>query len=108
MPLMTMVFTDVVESSSTKRDVSFGRDSRERDHAYLEKVQTPHFELVRACCQAHGGREVSTMGDAFFLAFDDPTQAVRCAAQIQKRLTESPIQTPLGPMRLRIGIHSGF
>jgi eukaryotic-like serine/threonine-protein kinase len=108
MSLMTMVFTDVVESSSTKRDVSFGRDSRERDHAYLEKVQTPHFELVRACCQAHGGREVSTMGDAFFLAFDDPTQAVRCAAQIQKRLTESPIQTPLGPMRLRIGIHSGF
>ena len=80
MPLMTMVFTDVVESSSTKRDVSFGRDSRERDHAYLEKVQTPHFELVRACCQAHGGREVSTMGDAFFFTFDDPTQAVRCAA----------------------------
>jgi class 3 adenylate cyclase/tetratricopeptide (TPR) repeat protein/TolB-like protein len=108
MPLITMVFTDVVESSATKRDVSLGRDSRERDHAYLEQVQTPHFELVRACCRAHGGREVSTMGDAFFLAFDDPTEAVRCAAQIQQRLAENPIQTPRGPLRLRIGIHSGF
>jgi hypothetical protein len=35
MPLLTIVFTDVVESSDTKRDVSLGRDNRERDHAYL-------------------------------------------------------------------------
>jgi class 3 adenylate cyclase/tetratricopeptide (TPR) repeat protein len=108
MPLITMMFTDVVESSATKRDSSFGRDNRERDHAYLAKVQTPHFELVRACCQSHGGREVSTMGDAFFLAFEDPAEAVRCAIQIQRRLTNSPIETPRGPLRLRIGIHSGF
>jgi class 3 adenylate cyclase/tetratricopeptide (TPR) repeat protein len=108
MPLITMMFTDVVESSATKRDTSFGRDNRERDHAYLAKVQTPHFEVVRACCQSHGGREVSTMGDAFFLAFDDPAEAVRCATKIQQRLAESPIQTPRGPLRLRIGLHSGF
>ncbi|MFZ3329543.1 MAG: adenylate/guanylate cyclase domain-containing protein [Candidatus Acidiferrales bacterium] len=108
MPLITMVFTDVVESSATKRDTSLGRDNRERDRAYLEKVQTPHFELVRAICQSHGGREVSTMGDAFFLAFADPTQAVRCAVNIQQRLAEKTIETPRGALRLRIGIHSGF
>jgi hypothetical protein len=49
-----MMFTDVVESSAAKRDTSLGRDTRERDHAYLTQVQTPHFELVRACCNAHG------------------------------------------------------
>jgi eukaryotic-like serine/threonine-protein kinase len=103
-----MMFTDVVGSSATKRDTSLGRDNRERDHAYLTQVQTPHFELVRACCNAHGGREVSTMGDAFFLAFDDPAEALRCAVNIQQKLTATPIQTPLGPLRLRIGIHSGF
>jgi class 3 adenylate cyclase/tetratricopeptide (TPR) repeat protein len=108
MALITMMFTDVVGSSATKRDTSLGRDARERDHAYLTQVQTPHFELVRACCKAHGGREVSTMGDAFFLAFDDPAEAVRCAVKIQQKLTATPIQTPLGPLRLRIGIHSGF
>lgn len=108
MPLITMVFTDVVESSATKRDTSLGRDNRERDRAYLEKVQTPHFELVRASCQAYGGREVRTMGDAFFLAFEDPTQAVRCAINIQQQLAEKTIETPRGALRLRIGIHSGF
>lgn len=103
-----MVFTDVVESSAAKRDISLGRDNRERDRAYLDQVQTPHFELVRECCRAHGGREVSTMGDAFFLAFDDPTQAVRCAVNIQRQLAENTIPTPRGALRLRIGIHSGF
>ena len=108
MPLLTIVFTDVVESSATKRDVSLGRDNRERDHAYLEKVQTRHFDLVRACCKAHGGNEVSTMGDAFYLTFEDPVEAVRCAVDIQQKLAASPIETPRGPLRLRIGIHSGF
>ena len=103
-----MMFTDVVESSAAKRDASLGRDNRERDHAYLTQVQTPHFELVRACCQAHGGREVSTMGDAFFLTFEDPTAAVRCAVNIQQRLKQNPIETPAGRLRLRIGVHSGF
>jgi len=108
MALLTMVFTDVVASSAAKRDASLGRDNRERDRAYLTQVQMPHFELVRACCTAFGGQEVSTMGDAFFLTFEDPTAAVRCAACIQQRLAEKPIETPAGPLRLRIGIHSGF
>jgi class 3 adenylate cyclase/tetratricopeptide (TPR) repeat protein len=108
MPLLTIVFTDVVESSAIKRDVSLGRDTRERDRAYLEKVQTRHFDLVRASCQAQGGKEVSTMGDAFYLTFEDPVAAVRCAIDIQRRLASAPIDTPRGPLRLRIGIHSGF
>jgi tetratricopeptide (TPR) repeat protein/class 3 adenylate cyclase len=108
MPLLTIVFTDVVESSATKRDVSLGRDNRERDHAYLEKVQSRHFELIRESYRARGGTEVSTMGDAFYLTFDDPVEAVRCAIDIQKRLNDTPIDTPRGPLRLRIGIHTGL
>lgn len=107
-PLLTLVFTDVVESSATKRHVSLGRDDRERDHTYLENVQARHFDLVRACCLAHRGKEVSTSGDAFFLTFEDPVEAVRCAIDIQKRLSAQPIETPRGPLRLRIGVHSGF
>jgi eukaryotic-like serine/threonine-protein kinase len=106
--LLTIVFTDVVDSSATKRDTSLGRDARERDHTYLEKVQSPHFSLIRECSKAHQGREVSTMGDAFYLTFDDPVEAVRCAVDIQRRLTSHPIETPRGPLRLRIGIHSGY
>jgi WD40 repeat protein len=108
MPLLTIVFTDVVESSATKRDLSLGRDSRERDRAYLETVQTPYYNMVRECYRARGGHEVSTMGDAFYLTFGDPFEAIRCAADIQRRLAEYPIDTPRGPLCLRIGIHSGY
>jgi eukaryotic-like serine/threonine-protein kinase len=108
MSLLTIVFTDVVGSTLTKRDESLGRDNRERDRAYLEKIQTPHFTLVRECCLAHGGKEVSTIGDAFYLTFEDPVEGVRCAVEIQKRLASAPIQTPLGRLELRIGVHSGY
>jgi tetratricopeptide (TPR) repeat protein/class 3 adenylate cyclase len=106
--LLTAMFTDVVESSATKRDVSLGRDSGERDRAYLEKIQRRHFNLIRESCRAHNGREINTMGDAFFLTFEEPVAAVRCATDIQKRLAAEPIETPRGPLRLRIGIHSGY
>jgi eukaryotic-like serine/threonine-protein kinase len=108
MQLLTIVFTDVVESSATKRDVSLGRDNRERDHAYLENIQTHYFHLIRASYRTHGGKEVNTMGDAFYLTFEDPVEAVRCAVDIQKHLASEPIETPRGPLRLRIGIHSGY
>jgi tetratricopeptide (TPR) repeat protein/class 3 adenylate cyclase/TolB-like protein len=106
--LLTAMFTDVVESSATKRDESLGRDSGERDRAYLEKIQKRHFSLIRESCRAHDGREINTMGDAFFLTFEEPVAAVRCATDIQKRLASEPIETPRGPLRLRIGIHSGY
>jgi class 3 adenylate cyclase/tetratricopeptide (TPR) repeat protein len=106
--LLTIVFIDVVESSAAKRDVSLGRDSRERDHAYLEKVQSPYFNLIRDCYRAHGGKEVNTMGDAFYLVFEDPLEATRCAMEIQRKLVAEPIETPRGPLQLRIGIHSGY
>jgi eukaryotic-like serine/threonine-protein kinase len=108
MQLLTIVFTDVVESSATKRDISLGRDNRERDRAYLENIQARHFQLIRATYGTHGGKEVSTMGDAFYLTFEDPVEAVRCAVDIQKHLAAGPIETPRGPLRLRIGIHSGY
>src|SRR5579862_8609393 len=106
--LLTIVFTDVVDSSATKRGLTLGRDSQERDHAYLEKIQKRHFTLVRECASDHGGHELNTMGDAFYLAFENPIEAVRFAGDVQTRLEIEPIETPLGHLSLRIGIHSGF
>jgi class 3 adenylate cyclase len=108
MQLVTILFTDVVESSTIRRDVSFGRDAKERDSTYHEKVQIPQGKLIRECCSKYDGRIVNTMGDSFFLVFEDPFQAVRCAVSIQQNLTTTPIETPRGDLRLRIGLHSGY
>jgi len=105
---ITLMFTDVVGSSATKRAVSLGADISSRDRAYLAGIQSKYLRLVRDTLAEHGGTEIMTIGDAFFLTFDDPGNALRCAAGIQKSLSAEPIDTPGGPLRLRIGIHVGM
>jgi predicted ATPase/class 3 adenylate cyclase len=89
--LVTFVFTDVEGSTRLLRELGA--------EAYAN-VLADHRALVRHAVAATGGVEVDTQGDAFFLAFADPAAAVRCADAIRTALAE-------GPVRLRIGIHTG-
>ena len=69
-------------------------------------VLAEHRGLIRAAVAAHGGHEVDTPGDAFFVAFAGAKQAVLCAVQIQRALAGH--EWPGGaPVRVRIGIHTG-
>jgi len=104
---LTLVFTDMVGSSAAKRASDLGDSADTRDGAYLDAVQTRHLRLVRKAVDAHGGKEIMTIGDAFFLTFEDARAAVLCAAEIQMRLKNSPIMTSSGPLKLRIGMHVG-
>jgi len=104
---LTLVFTDMVGSSAAKRAASLGADASTRDEAYLDAVQSRHLRLVRECLAVYRGKEIMTIGDSFFLTFDDTQTALLCCAEIQMRLKAQPIMTASGPMRLRIGIHCG-
>jgi len=104
---LALVFTDMVGSSAAKRDTSLGDNPTIRDSNYLDAVQTRHLRLVRECVAAHGGKEIMTIGDAFFLTFDDARAALLCSAEIQMRLRAQPIMTSNGPLQLRIGMHVG-
>ena len=104
---ITLVFTDVVGSSAAKRDINLGSNVSLRDHAYLEAIQSKHLRLVRSAVAEHKGTEIMTIGDSFFLTFEEPLDALRCCAAIQQRLKDQPIDTLHGPLRLRMGIHTG-
>ena len=104
---LALVFTDMVGSSAAKRAASLGPDANARDRAYLEGIQAKHLRVVREAIAEHNGTEIMTIGDSFFLTFEDVVDAVRCAAAIQQRLRAFPIDTPSGPLQLRIGIHVG-
>jgi class 3 adenylate cyclase/tetratricopeptide (TPR) repeat protein len=106
MPL-ALVFTDIVGSSAAKRAETLGPSATARDHAYLESIQAKHLHLVRTAVAEYKGQEVMTIGDSFFLTFEDIVDAIRCAAAIQQQLRAFPINTPSGPLQLRIGIHIG-
>ncbi len=104
---LALVFTDMVGSSAAKRAASLGPDANARDRAYLEGIQSKHLRVVREAVAEHRGTEIMTIGDSFFLTFEDVVDAIRCSAAIQQRLRAFPIDTPSGPLQLRIGIHVG-
>jgi class 3 adenylate cyclase/tetratricopeptide (TPR) repeat protein len=104
---IALVFTDIVGSSAAKRAASLGPDASARDRAYLEGIQSRHLRLVRKAVAAHGGTEIMTIGDSFFLTFEDASAALLCCAEIQMRLKAQPIMTANGPLKLRIGLHVG-
>jgi class 3 adenylate cyclase/tetratricopeptide (TPR) repeat protein len=104
---LALVFTDVVGSSAAKRAAELGADASARDRAYLQGIQTRYLRLVRDCLAAHSGTEIMTIGDSFFLTFEDTRDALLCAAEIQTRLAAQAIMTHTGPLKLRIGIHVG-
>jgi predicted ATPase/class 3 adenylate cyclase len=65
-----------------------------------------HRELMRAAFARHGGAEVDTQGDAFFVAFPDAVACVRATVACQRALAAHA--WPEGAaVRVRMGVHTG-
>jgi class 3 adenylate cyclase/tetratricopeptide (TPR) repeat protein len=62
--------------------------------------------LLRAAFASHGGREMGTEGDSFFVVFASAADAVDCCVTAQRALAGH--DWPDGvPVRIRMGLHSG-
>jgi len=96
--VVTIMFTDIVDSTRVKASIG--------DEPYFALLQR-HNDLIRACLSTHHGIELKMLGDAFLAGFRIPAEAVACAVQVQQALIAAPIQTGLGPLAVRIGIHVG-
>jgi predicted ATPase len=88
--VVTLLFTDI--EGSTKL-------LRESGDAYA-KALAEHHRIVRGAVAAHGGAEVDTQGDAFFVAFARASDAVGAAVEAQRALAG-------GPIKVRMGLHTG-
>ena len=87
---VTFLFTDIEGST---------RLLQELGERYAE-VLAEHRRILRDAFTQHGGVEVDTQGDAFFVAFARAGDAVAAASDAQDALAH-------GPVRVRIGIHTG-
>src|SRR6185436_7373450 len=87
---VTFLFTDVEGST---------RLLHELGDAYAD-VLGEHRRVLRDCFDRHGGVEVDTQGDAFFVAFARAKDALAAAAEGQAALEP-------GPIRVRMGLHTG-
>jgi CHASE2 domain-containing sensor protein/class 3 adenylate cyclase len=104
--MLTMVWTDLLDSTAMKQDLQ-GQYIRDRDQNYLSQILQPHRAKVERSLGPFRGRIIKTEGDAFFLVFPTVTTALEWAVQLQRNHIQEPIQTPLGPLQVRIGIHTG-
>lgn len=70
------------------------------------EVLAEHQRLLRAAFGEHGGREVHTEGDAFFVAFVRASDAIAAAVSAQRSLASH--RWPEGvEVGVRIGVHTG-
>jgi predicted ATPase/class 3 adenylate cyclase len=93
---VTFLFTDL--ESSTRR----WQDHPEAMKAGLAR----HDAIVRDAVESHGGYVVKTTGDGFHAAFAAAHDATDAAIAAQLSLVQEP-WGETGPLRVRMGIHSG-
>jgi class 3 adenylate cyclase len=89
--LLTVLFTDLVDSTRTANDLG--------DERWSELLGR-HHRMTRRELELHDGAEVKTTGDGFLATFSSPTRAVQCARAIRAGVRS------LG-LDLRAGIHTG-
>jgi class 3 adenylate cyclase len=77
------------------------------EHSWSEVLQN-HDAIVRALAQAHEGEVVKALGDGFMFAFRSAHSGVRCAIEAQRAFADTTVPSTDEPLRVRIGLHSGF
>jgi class 3 adenylate cyclase len=91
----TFMFTDIVSSTNLLEAMG--------DEAW-ENVLQMHDQMLRKCFSTHRGVEVNKIGDGFFVAFDNPCDAVECAVTVQRELREHRKGRGYLP-DVRVGLH---
>ncbi|HEX6684225.1 MAG TPA: adenylate/guanylate cyclase domain-containing protein [Candidatus Limnocylindrales bacterium] len=93
---VTFLFSDIERSTDLVRRVGDGA---------FAAIRADHHRLLRQAFEAHGGEEVDTAGDGFFVAFGSARDAVRAAVSAQQALAAHA--WPDGaPVRVRMGLHT--
>jgi predicted ATPase/class 3 adenylate cyclase len=91
--IITCLFSDIEGSTQMLR--ALGPE--------FADVLARHREVLRTAWAAHGGHEVKTIGDGFFVVFGDSRSAVAAAIAAQRALGADG-----WPGRVRIGLHTGY
>lgn len=93
---VTLLFTDLAQSTELVKRL-------QEDYG---DVLATHRALLRVAFAEHGGAEVDTQGDAFFVAFGRARDAVKAAVGAQ-RVIANHSWGDGAPVAIRIGIHTG-
>jgi class 3 adenylate cyclase len=95
---LTMLFTDIVDSTSAAEAMGDQRWAAVLGH---------HDRTVRTVVAGHNGAVVKGSGDGYLIVFASARQAVLAAIAIQRATASADAAGPEGPIVLRAGLHTG-
>ncbi len=96
--LAAIMFTDMVGYSALTQ----------KNELLAIQMLEEHHGILRPLFPKYDGREIETVGDAFFVEFSSALEAVRCAVVMQESLFKRNSDNPdKERIRIRIGIHPG-
>ena len=108
------------KAALVRTDVQGSTALWEANPSAMEEALALHSKILRECSSKYNGYEIGTEGDAFFLSFHDPVDAIAFAIQSQLQLYKAPWSSEIlaledaseiiGSMRglrVRMGIHFG-
>ena len=93
---VTFLFTDIEGSTRLVKQL----------RADYGAVLQQHQRLLREAFDAHGGYEVDTQGDSFFVAFSSARDALLAAVDGQRALLAHPWPGDV-QIKVRVGLHTG-
>jgi class 3 adenylate cyclase len=93
---VTFLFSDVEGSTDLIRAIGAGA---------FASIRAEHRRLLREVFDTHGGREIDTAGDGFFVAFESARAAV--AAAVDGQVALASFTWPAhAAVRVRMGLHT--
>lgn len=97
--VLTVMFTDI--KGFSERTSNSGRD-------FVVNLRKTHDSILKPIIKKYSGKLVKTIGDAFLLTFESPTNAVLCALMIQNELrTYNSKVESIEKIEIRIAINTG-
>jgi class 3 adenylate cyclase len=96
--IVTLLFTDLVESSELVEKLGEDRANR---------IRRSYFRLVRMAARRYGGQEVKNLGDGLMVVFGSAVDAVSSGILIQQTVHQQNLDAPDFPLGVRVGLHAG-
>jgi class 3 adenylate cyclase len=95
----TILFTDLAGSTALLERVG--------EERWFQLIRA-HDGLVRRITEERGGTVVKSQGDGFMIVFTSARAGLQCAIATQLAFADGAAIDSDEPLRLRIGLHSGF
>jgi adenylate cyclase len=96
---VTLLFCDLEDAAEIAGELGAERSS---------ELLRDHRAIVERVVGHHGGAVARSHDDGFMVTFDSAHAALRCAIDLQSSLADRTIPGGERPLRLRVGLHTGF